>query len=85
MNALHVLNTKGAAKRLGCTETWIHKLVSAGKLKAYVYDDNGVLVEHRPEEKRQGQGLYFLISDVDAYQPDVQRRPKGSKNKSRDT
>lgn len=85
MNALHVLNTKGAAKRLGCTETWIHKLVAAGKLKAYVYDDNGVLVEHRPEEKRQGQGLYFLISDVDAYQPDVQRRPKGSKNKSRDT
>ena len=85
MNALHVLNTKGAAKRLGCTVTWIHKLVSAGKLKAYVYDDNGVLVEHRPEEKRQGQGLYFLISDVDAYQPDVQRRPKGSKNKSRDT
>ena len=40
-----VLNTKGAAKRLGCSETWIHKLVLAGKLKAYIYDQDGVLVE----------------------------------------
>jgi hypothetical protein len=82
MNVLHVLNTKGAAKRLGCTETWIHKLVSAGKLKAYVYDDNGTLIEHRPEVKRQGQGLYFLTDDVDNYQSNVLRRPRGSKNKS---
>ena len=81
MTAIQVLNTKGAARRLGCSETWIHKLVSAGKLKAYVYDDSGVLVEHRAEEKRQGQGLYFLASDVDLYQPAVQRRPRGSKNK----
>ena len=81
MDVLPVLNTKGAAKRLGCTETWIHKLVSAGKLKAYIYDDNGVLVERKAEGKRQGQGLYFLIGDVDTYQPDVQRRPRGSKNK----
>jgi hypothetical protein len=81
MSMLPFLNTKGAARRLGCTETWIHKLVSAGKLKAYVYDENGVLVEHRLEEKRRGQGLYFLLDDVDAYQPDVQRRPRGSKGK----
>ena len=45
MTAMQVLNTKGAARRLGCSETWIHKLVSAGKLKAYTYNDNGVLVE----------------------------------------
>ena len=83
MLELHVLNTKGAAKKLGCTDTWIHKLVSAGKLKAYVYGDNGILVEHKPEEKRRGQGLYFLTSDVDAYQPRMQRRPRGSKNKKR--
>ena len=81
MTRVQVLNTKGAAKRLGCTETWIHKLVSAGKLKAYIYDDNGVLVERKAEGKRQGQGLHFLIGDVDTYQPDVQRRPRGSKNK----
>lgn len=81
MNVSQVLNTKGAARRLGCTKTWIHKLVAAGKLKAYVYDDNGVLVEHKPEGRRRGQGLYFLISDLDAYQPDVLRRPRGSKNK----
>jgi hypothetical protein len=81
MMAIQVLNTRGAARRLGCTETWIHKLVSAGKLKAYTYDDNGVLVERTPEDKRQGQGLYFLANDVDTYQPGVQRRPRGSKNK----
>lgn len=81
MDVSRFLNTKGAAKRLGCTETWIHKLVSSGKLKAYIYNDNGILVEHLSEEKRQGQGLYFLISDVDAYQPHVLRRPRGSKNK----
>jgi excisionase family DNA binding protein len=81
MTAMQVLNTKGAARRLGCSQTWIHKLVSAGKLRAYTYGDNGVLVERTPEDKRQGQGLYFFASDVDTYQPEVQRRPRGSKNK----
>lgn len=83
MDVSHVLNTKGAAKRLGCTETWIHKLVSAGKLKAYGYDDNGTLVEHNPEMKRQGQGLYFLIGDVDSYQASMLQRSRGNKNKGR--
>lgn len=81
MHVPHVLNTKGAARRLGCTETWIHKLVAAGKLRAYVYDDNGVLVEHKPEERRQGQGLYFLTGDLERYHPNLSGRPKGSKNK----
>ena len=81
MTMVQVLNTKGAAKRLGCSETWIHKLVAAGKLKAYAYDEDGILVEHKPEKKRQGQGLYFFANEVDTYQPDVQRRPRGSKNK----
>jgi hypothetical protein len=82
MNVSQVLNTKGAAKRLGCTETWIHKLVSAGKLKAYVYDGNGVLVEHQPERKRQGQGLYFWAGDVDSYQSRTPQRSRGSRSKS---
>jgi len=78
---MQMLNTKGAAKRLGCSETWIHRLVSTGKLKAYAYDDNGRLVERKPEEKKQGQAMAFRVRDVDAYQPAVQRRPRGSKNK----
>lgn len=73
-----VLNTKGAAKRLGCTISWVHKLVSTGKLKAYVYDSDGALMEHKPDDKRQGQGLYFFINDLDAYQPRVRRRPRRS-------
>ncbi len=81
MARMQVLNTKGAAKRLGCSLTWIHRLVSTGKLKAYVYDDNGRLVERKPDEKRQGQAMSFRVKDVDAYQPAVQRRPRGSKNK----
>ncbi len=79
-NAAQVMNTKGAARRLGCSETWIHKLVPAGKLKAHIYDENGVLVERQSEEKRQGQGLYFLTVDVDTYRPDVLQSPRGSKN-----
>jgi len=79
MARMQVLNTKGAAKRLGCSLTWIHRLVSTGKLKAYVYDDNGRLVERKPNEKRQGQAMSFRVKDVDAYQPAVQRRPRGSK------
>ncbi len=81
MMEMQVFNTKWAAKRLGCSETWVHKLVVAGKLKAYVYNENGVLIERKPEEKRRGQGLYFRACDVDTYQPAVQRRPRGSKNK----
>ncbi len=81
MTRMQVLNTKGAAKRLGCSETWIHRLVATGKLKAYVYDENGRLVERKPNEKRQGQAMTFRVRDVDAYQPAVQRRPRGSKNK----
>ncbi len=79
MARMQVLNTKGAAKRLGCSLTWIHRLVSTGKLKAYVYDDNGRLVERNPDEKRQGQAMSFRVKDVDAYQPAVRRRPRGSK------
>lgn len=82
MSVAHVLNTKGAAKRLGCTETWIHKLVSTGRLKAYVYDDNGTLVEHRPDRKRQGQGLYFLTGDIENYQSGILRRSRGKRNTS---
>lgn len=85
MTVVQVLNTKGAARRLGCSETWVHKLVAAGKIKAYVYDEEGLLVEHKPGEKRQGQGLYFVAEEVDTYQPDVQRRPRGSRNKQRVT
>ena len=57
MARMQVLNTKGAAKRLGCSETWIHRLVSTGKLKAYIYNDNGRLVERKPDEKRPGHVL----------------------------
>lgn len=81
MEQMHVVNTKGAAKRLGCSETWIHRLVAAGKLKSYIYNDNGRLVERKPEEKKQGQAMAFQIKDVDAYRPVVQRRPRGSKKK----
>lgn len=82
MDVLQVINTNGAARRLGCTRTWIHKLVSAGKLRAYVYDENGVLVEHQPEQKRQGQGLYFFIADIDHYQMEMQLHPRRNRHKN---
>lgn len=69
-----MLNTKGAAKRLGCSETWIHKLVAAGKLKAYIYDEEGTLIVRPPEEKRQGQGLYFFVNDLEAFRQERKSR-----------
>ena len=81
MTAMQVFNTKGAARRLGCSQTWIHKLVAQGKLRAYIYNEHGELVERTEGRKSQGQGLYFFAPDVDRYRPAVQRRPRGSKNK----
>lgn len=85
MLPIQVLNTKGAAKRLGCSETWVHKLAATGKLKAYIYGDDGELMEHEKATKRPGRALYFLAEDVARYRPDVQRRPRGSKNKKAST
>lgn len=48
---------------------------------ASIYDDNGRLVERKPEEKKQGQAMAFQIKDVDAYRPTVRHRPRGSKKK----
>lgn len=83
MGTTQVLNTKGAARQLGCSQTWIHKLVAAGKLKAHIYGDHGGLVERSNGQRRQGQGLYFLAQEIATYQPTVQRRPRGSKNKQK--
>lgn len=82
MNVLQVVNTKGAARILGCTETWVHKLVSSGKLRAYIYSEYGVLEEHRPDEKRRGQGLYFLVSDLEAYKANLEPRSKKNGHKN---
>jgi len=76
-----LMNTKGAAAWMRCTENWIHKLVYAGRLKAYVYDENGVLVEREPHTPRQGQGLYFYEKDLKAYKGRHKGRPEGSKDK----
>src|SRR5207249_243315 len=83
MMVTQVFNTKGAARRLGCSQTWIHKLVAKGLLKAYMYNEHGEIVQRTKDRKSQGQGLYFFARDVDRYQPAVQRRPRGSKNKKR--
>ena len=81
MLSLQVLNTKGAARRLGCSETWIHKLAATGKLRAYIYGEEGELIEHEKETRKQVRALSFLAEDVEQYHPAVQRRPRGSKNR----
>lgn len=76
-----LLNTKGAAEWLSCTENWIHKLVNSGRLKAHIYDEHGVLVERETNTPRQGQGLYFYEKDLKAYKGRKPGRPAGSKDK----
>src|SRR5258707_8914712 len=77
MNVVQVLNTNGAARRLGCTRTWIHKLVSAGKLKGYVYDKYGGVRENKAEQKNPWPGLYFFFEDINQYQVNMLRRLRG--------
>ena len=69
MLPIQVLNTKGAAKRLGCSETWIHKLAPTGKLKASIYSDEGELIEHEKETRKQVCALSFLAENVEQYRP----------------
>ena len=81
MLPIQVLNTKGAARRLGCSETWIHKLAATGKFRAYIYGEEGELIEHEKETRKQVRALSFLAEDVEQYRPAVQRRPRGGKNR----
>lgn len=85
MVPMQVLNTKGAARRLGCSETWIHKLAETGKLKAYIYGEDGELMEREKATRKPGRALYFLADDVAQYHPAVQRRPRRSKNKRKES
>lgn len=80
---MQILNTVGVAKKLGCSENWIHKLVAKGRIKAHVYGDDGILIEHNPGDPKQGQGLYFLEDDLKAYQPHKRGRPMGAKDKQK--
>lgn len=83
-----LLNTRGAARYLGCSENWIQRLVSEGKLKAYITDASGGLTERPLGEKRQGAALFFLPRDLDKYrrhhQP-LQTRPEGGRQYSAET
>jgi DNA-binding NarL/FixJ family response regulator len=59
-----MLNAKGAAARLGISLSLVHKLVDAGKLRAYIYSPSGDLVERLPGAKKQGAGLFFDEDDL---------------------
>src|SRR5712692_9807851 len=61
-----IVNTKGAAHILGVSVQRVHKIVEAGKLQAWFYDDKGDLVQ-RTEGKRQGASLFFYESDLNRY------------------
>lgn len=74
-----IYNSVGAARMLECGVDNIHKMVRAGKLKARMYGPEGVLVERDPLRK-QGQGLYFLQSDLDEFQKIRRKRSKSKKN-----
>lgn len=73
---MEIYNTVGAARYLQCGIDNIHKLVSAGKLKGRVYGPEGVLIERRA--RKQGQGMYFLRSDLDEFvnNPQIIHKPR---------
>ena len=76
-----MLNTSGAATFLGISKVRIHRLVWAGLLPAYIYND-GILTRRAPEDsKRKGQGLYFYERDLKEYKPRPAGRPQGAKDR----
>lgn len=80
---MEMYNTTGAAVFLGCSGRWIQKLVLDKRLKAYMYDDRGVLITRN--EALQGRALFFKKEDLASFKADPPlKRPgrhKGSKNK----
>ena len=79
-----MLNTKGAALKLGCSITWIRKLVEDSKLTTYIYNDQGTMEQYQPGQPHQGQGMYFLEDDLADYRPKASRRPMGARDKVED-
>ena len=62
-----LLNTRGAAAFLGVSINWIHKLVEMGRLKAYIYTQEGTPAERTEENKQAGAALFFYESDLKKY------------------
>lgn len=76
-----MLNTKGAAKKIGCGDRWLRKLVQDGRILAYAYDEDGKLVKVDPSVSHQGRDMCFLESDLEAFQSKPRGRPQGSRDK----
>ena len=58
-------------------------MAATGKFRAYIYGEEGELIEYEKETRKQVRALSFLAEDVEQYRPAVQRRPRGSKNRCR--
>jgi hypothetical protein len=80
-----MLNTKGAATKIGCGDRWLRKLVQDGRIPAYTYNDNGELVKLDPTVSHQGKDMCFLESDLEAFQPKPRGRPQGSRDRETST
>jgi excisionase family DNA binding protein len=72
-----MFNSKEAADKLGCSLTWVRKLVKRGDLPAYLFEQ-GQLTPVRPEVSLQGKDVYFLKEDLARYQPRAPGRPRGA-------
>lgn len=85
LRANDLRDTRGAARILGermgkkgnVSVDTVHRFVREGMLRAYVFDDEGQLIERVPtQEKRSGQALYFAMPDLYAVDlPDPPGRP----------
>jgi len=88
LSARDLRDTKGAAKIIAdrmdkegkISVDTVHLLVRRNKLKAYIFDEDGLLVERDEHHtKRSGQALYFAMSDL--YQVELPREAPGRPRK----
>jgi hypothetical protein len=70
-----ILLKREAAKYLGCSQHWLHNLAEIGRVRAYIYDKNGIdlipLTEFTANQRR-GRVLHFLKSDLENYKISIE-------------
>lgn len=70
-----ILLKREAAKYLGCSQHWLQNLAESGKVRAYIYDPNGIdllpLTEFTTDQRR-GRVLHFLKSDLESYKNSIE-------------
>lgn len=75
-NRSNIYNTKGASKVLGITTVRLITLFQEGRIAAYGYDEDGVLVPRDPQSRSIGQVTIYFEEDLAQFERLPHARPE---------